>query len=125
MFHCKHATCRTVSRDLVLLHMSACLHALTHVCMAPVWLSSENIRTVHPTKKLNYKWLGPYVVELLHPFEGDSIAEHQERHPLPPPPIVRDGIKEYEVEKILNSQILHRNIEYLVCWKGYDVEEDE
>ena len=28
-----------------------------------VWLSSENIRTVHPTKKLDYKWLGPYIVE--------------------------------------------------------------
>ena len=28
-----------------------------------VWLSLENIRTVHPTKKLNYKWLGPYVVK--------------------------------------------------------------
>ena len=41
-----------------------------HRCEAPkynvgdkVWLSSENIRTVHLTKKLDYKWLGPYVVE--------------------------------------------------------------
>ena len=28
-----------------------------------VWLSSENIRTVRPTKKFDYKWLGPYVIE--------------------------------------------------------------
>ena len=28
-----------------------------------VWLSSENIRTVHLTKKLNYKWLSPYAIE--------------------------------------------------------------
>ena len=28
-----------------------------------VWLSSENVRTACPTMKLNYKWLGPYVVE--------------------------------------------------------------
>ena len=28
-----------------------------------VWLSLENIRTVHPTKKLDYKWLGPYIVK--------------------------------------------------------------
>ena len=41
-----------------------------HRCEAPkynvgdkVWLSSENHRTVHPTKKLDYKWLGPYVVK--------------------------------------------------------------
>ena len=34
-------------------------------------------------------------------------------------------IKEYEVEKILDSRILHGNVEYLVCWKGYGVEEDK
>ena len=116
-----------------------------------MWLSSENIRTVHPTKKLDYKWLGPYVVEqvisrsayrlklptsfgnihpvfsvtLLRPVEGDLIAERQERHPPPPPPIVRNGIEEYEVKKILESRIFHGKVEYLVCWKGYGVEEDE
>ena len=107
-----------------------------HQCNAPkynisnkVWLSSENIRTVCLTKKLNYKWLGPYVIErvishsayrlklptsfgqvhpvfsvtLLRPFEGDPITAHHERHPPLLPPIVRDGIKEYEVEKFLDS----------------------
>ena len=102
-----------------------------------VWLSSENLRTARPTKKLNYKWLGPYVVKrvishsayqlklpasfgkthpvfsvtLLHPFKGDSIAKCQEHYPLLPPLIVCDSIQEYEVEKILNSQILHRKVE--------------
>ena len=99
-------------------------------------------------KKLNYKWLGPYVIKrvfsrsayqlklpasfgnihpvfsvtLLHPFEGDPIAECQECHPLPPPPIVCDSIEEYEVEKILNSWIFCGKVEYLVRWKGYGVE---
>ena len=116
-----------------------------------VWLSSENVRTVRLRKKLDYKWLSPYVVEwviscsayrlklpasfgnihpvfsvtLLHPFKGDLIAERQERHPPPPPPIVHDGIEEYEVEKILDSRIFHGKVEYLVHWKGYGVEEDE
>ena len=27
-----------------------------------VWLGSENIRTTRPTKKLDYKWLGPYTI---------------------------------------------------------------
>jgi len=102
-------------------------------------------------KKLDYKWLGPYVIEqvishsayhlklpmsfgkvhpvfsvtLPRPFEGDPIAGHQEHHLPPPPLIVRNGIKEYEVKKILNSQILCGKVEYLVCWKGYGVEEDE
>ena len=116
-----------------------------------MWLSSENVRIARLMKKLDYKWLGPYVVEwvisrsayrlklpasfgkthpvfsvtLLRPFEGDSIAEHREHHPPPPPPIVHNGIKEYEVKKILDSRILHGKVEYLVCWKGYGVEEDE
>ena len=41
-----------------------------HRCEAPkysigdkVWLSSENIRTTRPTKKLDYKWLGPYTID--------------------------------------------------------------
>ena len=102
-------------------------------------------------KKLDYKWLGHYVVKrvisrsayqlklptsfgnihpivsvtLLRPFKGNSIAKRQERHPPPPPPIVRDGIEEYEVGKILDSRIFRRKVEYLVCWKGYGVEEDE
>ena len=103
-----------------------------HQCKAPkynvgdkVWLSLENIRTVRLMKKLDYKWLGPYVIKrvishsaywlklpasfgkihpvfsvtLLRPFEGDLIAEHQECHPPPPPPIVCDSVKEYKVTK--------------------------
>ena len=117
-----------------------------HRCEAPkynvsdkVWLSSENVRTVCLTKKLDYKWLSPYVVEwviscsaywlklpvsfsnihpvfsvtLLCPFEGDLIAERQEHHPPPPPPIVHDGIEEYEVKKILDSWIFHGKVETL------------
>ena len=116
-----------------------------------VWLSSENIRTTRLTKKLNYKWLGPYTIDrvishntyrlkllvsfgqvhpvfsvtLLRPYDDDPITEHQERHPPPPPPVIRNGIEEYEVEKILNSRIFCGKVEYLVRWKGYGVEEDE
>ena len=116
-----------------------------------VWLSSENIRTTRPTKKLDYKWLSPYTIDrvisrnaywlklpasfgqvhpifsvtLLRPYDDDPITECQEHHPPPPPPVVRDGIEEYEVEKILDSWIFRGKVEYLVCWKGYGVEEDE
>ena len=92
-----------------------------------VWLSSENIRTVCLTEKLNYKWLSPYLIKwvishnaywlklpasfgkvhpifsvtLLCPFESDPITECQERLLPPPPLIIRDGITEYNVKKIL------------------------
>ena len=106
--------------------------------------SSENIRMVCLMKKLDYKWLGPYVIEwvishsacwlklptsfskihpvfsvtLLCPFEGDSIPKRQECHPPLPPPIIHNGIEEYEVEKIPDSWILHGKIEYLVLMLG-------
>ena len=96
-----------------------------------VWLSSENIRTTRLTKKLDYKWLGPYTIDrviscnvyrlklpasfgqvhpifsvtLLRPYDDDPITKRQERHPPPLPPVVHDGIEEYEVEKILDSPV--------------------
>ena len=116
-----------------------------------VCLSSENIRTTRLTKKLDYKWLGPYTIDrvisrnaywlklptsfgqihpvfsvtLLCPYDDDPNTERQERHPPPPPPVVRDSIEAYEVEKIRDSRIFRRKVEYLVRWKGYGVEEDE
>ena len=66
-----------------------------------------------------------FSVTLLCPYDDDPITECQERHPPLPPPVVCDGIEEYEVEKILDSQIFCRKVEYLVRWKGYGVEEDE
>ena len=66
-----------------------------------------------------------FSVTLPCPYDDDPITERQERHPLLLPLVVHDGVKEYEVEKILNSRIFHGKVEYLVCWKGYGVEEDE
>ena len=43
----------------------------------------------------------------------------------PPPPVIHDGIEEYEVELILDSRILRGKLEYLIHWKGYSIEEDE
>jgi len=41
-----------------------------HQCAAPqynigdkVWLSSENIKMARPMKKLDYKWLRPYIID--------------------------------------------------------------
>ena len=43
---------------------------------------------------------------------------------LPLSPILRDGIEEYEVEKILNSRIFRGKLEYLIRWKGYGIAND-
>src|SRR5882724_4318323 len=115
-----------------------------------VWLNGHNITTTQPTKKLDHKWLGPYPIEkvisrstyrlklplsfgqthpvflvtLLRPYNADTITERVQHDP-PPPPVIKDGVEEYEVEWILDSQLFRGKLEYLVCWKGYRVEEDE
>jgi len=40
----------------------------------------------------------------------------------PPPPELVDGEEEYIVEKILNSRMFRRKLQYLVKWKGYGIE---
>jgi len=39
--------------------------------------------------------------------------------------VIKDGVKEYKVEHILDSQVFRNKLEYLVCWKGYGIKEDE
>ena len=113
-----------------------------------VWLNAQNITTTCPMKKLDHKWLGPYAINkvvshnayglqlpasfgcthlvfsvvLLRPYHHDPIPKRQT--PLPPPPVICDGIQEYEVEKILDSQFFRGKLEYLVRWKGYGAADD-
>src|SRR6266478_1973425 len=35
----------------------------TYEVRAKVWLNTQNYMTTHPTKKLDHKWLGPFVIE--------------------------------------------------------------
>ena len=89
-------------------------------------------------KKLDYKWLSPYIVEqvishstyqlnipvffgkfhpvflvtLLHSFEGDPMAERQEHHPPPLSPIIHNGIEEYKT-KLRQSLIVRYSMERL------------
>ena len=60
---------------------------------------------------------------LLQPYNADTIIEWIQGDP--PPPVVHDGVEEYEVEHILDSWVFQGKIEYLICWKGYAIEEDE
>jgi hypothetical protein len=111
-----------------------------------VFLDSEDIQTTRPSKKLSHRQLGPYPVEScvgrhayrltllpsmrrLHPVfnvvklmlvPADSIPGRR-RNPLPPLELV-DGEEEYLVEKILNSRMFRRKLQYLVKWEGYGVE---
>lgn len=111
-----------------------------------VWLSSKNLKTLRPSKKLSERFLGPFPIakvlsrqairltlppsmkchpvfhtSLIRPITESSIPN---RHQPPPPPIIVEDENKYEVEKILDSRRYRRKLQYLIRWKGYESDED-
>jgi len=85
---------------------------------------------VHQLKPLSKTPLTPnfQVSSAVHslitrPYNADTITKCIQHDP--PPPIVCNRVKEYEVEWILDSQVFRGKLEYLVFWKGYRIKEDE
>ena len=113
-----------------------------------VWLNGKNIKTKRPMRKLDYRMLGPFDitdkisshafrlklprdlerihnvfhVDLLTLFQSNRFANRAEP---PPPPIEIDEETEYEVERILDSRIFRRKLQYLVKWKGFEGTSEE
>ncbi|SOV03194.1 uncharacterized protein UDID_18348 [Ustilago sp. UG-2017a] len=109
-----------------------------------VWLSADNIHSLHPTKKLNYRHLGPFSVsevisshayhlqlppsmkihnvfhvDRLEPYVANTIPNRVQP---PPPPVEVESDMEYEVKQILDSKVDHcyrDPLFYLVRWVGY------
>jgi len=106
-----------------------------------VWLLSPNIHTERPSKKLDWKRLGPYPVtkrlglqayrlqlpetmkihpvfhvSLLEPYKS-SIIPGRTRDPAPP--VIVNNEEEYEVQEILDSRIRRNRLFYKVRWIGY------
>ncbi|SPC61665.1 uncharacterized protein UHOD_11627 [Ustilago sp. UG-2017b] len=109
-----------------------------------VWLSANNIHSLRPTKKLDYRRLGPFPisevisshayrlqlppsmkihnvfhVDRLEPYVANTIPHRVQP---PPPPVEIESDMEYEVKQILDSKVDHRYRDplfYLVRWVGY------
>jgi hypothetical protein len=108
---------------------------------------------VQPSKKLSAKCYGSFKIlvkvgesayrielpdnwQLLHPMFNESLlipytkpVFPSQRQPLPPPPDVVGEELEYEVKKILDSQIQCAGqnpfIKFLITWKGYSPEHNQ
>jgi transposase InsO family protein len=113
-----------------------------------VLLSSANITADfeknRPTRKLAPRFIGPFQISEIispvnykldlqgqldiHPVFHVSLLKPYKRNPpefegreiARPPPVIVEGEKEYEVEKILDKRVHRRRTEYLVKWRGYD-----
>lgn len=110
-----------------------------------VWLSSKNIHTTRPAKKLDYKKHGPfkilekinnrsYRLDLpqnykIHPVFHVSLLERYQpdqipgRAPRRPPPVEVRGEQEYFVKQIEDSRWFRGTLQYYVDWDGYEVHE--
>ncbi|MBW0564475.1 hypothetical protein O181_104190 [Austropuccinia psidii MF-1] len=107
-----------------------------------VWLSSQNIKSTRPTKKLSKRWLGPFPIlkkvsshashlklpsqwKSIHPVFHISLLEPvktsaiPDRHQEPPPPIIIEEEEEWKVSEILDSKLKRGKLWYLVEWKGF------
>ncbi|CAJ0950595.1 unnamed protein product [Ranitomeya imitator] len=109
-----------------------------------VWLSSRYVPMKVSSPKFKPRFIGPYKIsEVINPVSfrlalPASFAIHNVFHrsllrryvaPVvpsvdPPATVLVEGELEYVVEKILDSRISRRKLQYLVKWKGYGQEDN-
>ena len=112
-----------------------------------VWLQPRNIHTTRPSKKLDWKNIGPFRVmakvgsnaykldlptsmrihntfhiSLLEPYKDNKFPSQTQE---PPPPIQIEGEDEYELAEIIDSRLHYNKLQYRAKWKGYSPEHDK
>jgi predicted aspartyl protease/transposase InsO family protein len=106
-----------------------------------VYLSTSNLRSDRPSKKLSAQWTGPFPIieqvghsyklklpngSTIHDVFAPDVLSKDPNNPLPgqqppePPPDVIEGEREWEVQQILGSRLFKRQLQYRVKWVGYD-----
>lgn len=107
-----------------------------------IWVSTKNIKTARPSKKLDHQRMetfsiievvSPHAFRLglppsmkIHPVFHVSLLEPASSDPtpdqvIPPlPPVEIEGHEEWEVEEVLDFRTSYRKPQYLVKWLGWD-----
>ena len=113
-----------------------------------VWLEGRNLKTHHPMAKLAPRRYSPFpiakkllpvtyrltlpVAMKIHPvFHVDLLTKYRETNAHGPNyerplPEMIEGEPEWEVEKIINSQLhgRYKKLQFLIRWKGFPPSED-
>jgi hypothetical protein len=110
-----------------------------------VWINARNIRTIRPSRKLDFKQMGPYKVieavgsaayrlalppslkalhqvfpvSLLEPYTPPATGVK-----VPPPPVEIEAQEKHQVEPILDAKRIRGTPYYLVRWSGYGPQDD-
>ena len=112
-----------------------------------VWLLPRNIHTTRPSKKLDWKKIGPFKIMakvgsnayklelppsmrihntfhilLLEPYENDNFPSQTQELP---PPILIEEEDEYELDEIIDSRLHYNKLQYRAKWTGYPPEHDK
>ncbi|ETE61034.1 Retrotransposon-derived protein PEG10, partial [Ophiophagus hannah] len=88
-----------------------------------VWLSTWYLPTPRPSKKLDHRYLGPFLDEAVINPVAFCLSVLLTR-PLPPPGLIApQGEAEYKVDSIRDSCQLRGQFKYLVAWKSYGPED--
>lgn len=108
-----------------------------------VLLSTRNLRTTRPSKKLDNRGYGPFEVEetvgthayrlalphgwrihpVFHVTQLEPFHRREGEEPEQPPPIIIDENEEWEVEEVLDERTHYKKKQYLVKWKGFEMED--
>jgi hypothetical protein len=104
-----------------------------------VWLTAKDIKIHQKMPKLKPQQLGlykvlerigdpdyrlelPFYLNLNSVFHVSCLSpwHNNSPHKSPPPEsVVVQGEEEYEINSIIDSRVYRRQLQYLVCWKGY------
>jgi len=112
-----------------------------------VWLLPRNIKTTRPSKKLDYKKIGPFKIlakiatsayklvlppsMAIHNTFHISLPERYQDNQFPsqinepPPPIQIKGEDEDELDEIIDSRHHYNKLQYRPKWKGYSPEHNK
>ena len=106
-----------------------------------VYLSTKNLKTDRPSRKLAAQWTGPFQIlekvghsyrlklpegSLIHDVFAADVLSRDPNNPLPgqespnPPPDIVQGELEWEVQEILASRLFRKQLQYQAKWVGYD-----